>query len=443
MMKTCRCFSIISCAIVATFAQAYAQSNTVSEGVFRIDGMPEAGFSFVLGAPVPLVNPDPPPDRAAEKRAATAAVDTTNLTVGPHVLEVAFDDSDGNVGTWIPSVFQVTGAKAIVAAEYFFDDDPGEGNGTAIAMPLDGSWGDAVEALNLDITIPALAPGPHAVFIRSQDQDGLWSRPYGASFSLVAPRFVTSIEWTTDPGAAPGSGNPVNVLNPPLDSAAEAVQFQVDTTGLPTGAHPEVFIRRQDSLGEWVQNPDPIIINRLPPFSTLNVEEKLILDPGVFTQIDLSVDADPDGDDPVEVTVGPLPAGAYFNDVVDLMIWTPSMAQIGIHEVEITRTDSFDPPGVLVDTLILNVGNVPMPCPDGDVDDSGSITPGDALLAFQHFLQIETLPICPQRRADVIDSTEPPSVTPGDALEIFECFLESGACTLFPQPCSEDACEGE
>ena len=54
---------------------------------------------------------------------------------------------------------------------------------------------------------------------------------------------------------------------------------------------------------------------------------------------------------------------------------------------------------------------------DGDVNQDGTITPGDALLVFQHFLEIATPPLdtCQQDRANVDDPADS-AITPADVL---------------------------
>ena len=77
-------------------------------------------------------------------------------------------------------------------------------------------------------------------------------------------------------------------------------------------------------------------------------------------------------------------------------------------------------------------------CRDGDVDLNCSVTPGDALLAFQHFLQIVVLTEEQQGHAEVDNHQTPPSITPGDALCIFQFFLQDpNSCIMqFPLGCS-------
>ncbi len=73
---------------------------------------------------------------------------------------------------------------------------------------------------------------------------------------------------------------------------------------------------------------------------------------------------------------------------------------------------------------------VAQPCQhDGDVNQDDTITPADALLAFQHFLGIADPPLdaCQQDRANV-DDPENSEITPADALCIFQRFLGLPSC---------------
>ncbi len=90
----------------------------------------------------------------------------------------------------------------------------------------------------------------------------------------------------------------------------------------------------------------------------------------------------------------------------------------------------------LVILLILTALSLPVkpavaqPCPhDGDVNQDDTITPADALLAFQHFLSIAdpSLNACQQDRANV-DDPENSEITPADALCIFQRFLGLPSC---------------
>jgi hypothetical protein len=57
----------------------------------------------------------------------------------------------------------------------------------------------------------------------------------------------------------------------------------------------------------------------------------------------------------------------------------------------------------------------------GDVDENGNVTPHDAMLVFEHFLQLRTLAGCGWIQADM---DQDGAVTPVDAIEIFATFLD-------------------
>ena len=63
--------------------------------------------------------------------------------------------------------------------------------------------------------------------------------------------------------------------------------------------------------------------------------------------------------------------------------------------------------------------------PDGDVDQSGSVTAADALLAFQQALSLAELDMCQQSIADVfpLPATPDGNITASDALCIFQRAL--------------------
>jgi hypothetical protein len=70
-------------------------------------------------------------------------------------------------------------------------------------------------------------------------------------------------------------------------------------------------------------------------------------------------------------------------------------------------------------------------CPhDGDVNGDGQITPEDALLPFEFYLEKITLTDCQQDHADVADPVLDPSsvITPADALCIFNKYLGKPSC---------------
>ncbi|MDX9751744.1 MAG: hypothetical protein RBT71_11730, partial [Flavobacteriales bacterium] len=104
-------------------------------------------------------------------------VDASTLSAGFHFLSVRFQDADGRWGiaesrpVYIHGTTAIGPAAPLVAAEYFFDDDPGVGNGTAAAL-VPGPGNTAAIAIDVDAsTLPA---GFHFLCVRFQDADGRW-----------------------------------------------------------------------------------------------------------------------------------------------------------------------------------------------------------------------------------------------------------------------------
>lgn len=62
-------------------------------------------------------------------------------------------------------------APEFAAVEYFFDVDPGFGEGNALSFPQDGT--DFTQVYSIPTT--GLTPGDHVLFIRTQDLNGNWS----------------------------------------------------------------------------------------------------------------------------------------------------------------------------------------------------------------------------------------------------------------------------
>jgi len=113
-------------------------------------------------------------------------IPTTGLTKGLHVLHMRVKDANDTWSLYKRTYFYThqsntnTPATPISAAEYFFDTDPGVGNGDAVAV---------TEGFNIndDLIIPVpnnMVNGDHYLFVRVQDQDGTWSLYKRALFTV-------------------------------------------------------------------------------------------------------------------------------------------------------------------------------------------------------------------------------------------------------------------
>ncbi|MCQ9634289.1 T9SS type A sorting domain-containing protein [Chryseobacterium sp. WG23] len=140
----------------------------------------------------------------------------------------------------------------ISQAEYFWDIDPGTGNGTPV-WAADGTFDNVVEELSkIDIATPG--SGLHKFNIRVKDNTGVWG-PVFTNIIDVQPNQSSAIIavsqaeyfWDTDPGA--GNGNPVLAADGTFDSVIE----QLSATGVATpGSGLHTFsVRIKDNMGIW------------------------------------------------------------------------------------------------------------------------------------------------------------------------------------------------
>lgn len=180
----------------------------------------------------------------------TASLPATSLTPGFHFLAIRTKGSNGKWGIFESRGFYVssstTDAPNIVAAEYFFDHDPGVGSATSIPI-TPGS------TVNFNATLPlgGLSRGFHFLSIRTQGSDGKWGVFETRGFYVSEPAVVSNIValeyyFDTDPGIGNGDRLTVNPVGPDI---TQSFTFAVPGA-LGVGQH-FLYMRAQDSEGVW------------------------------------------------------------------------------------------------------------------------------------------------------------------------------------------------
>lgn len=181
-------------------------------------------------------------------------VPLNSLTPGFHTLHVRTRD---NTGKWalahIQSFYIVPpvttpGVVNLTKAEYFFDTDPGQGNG--VPLPITSA---SIQSNSFTIPITGLSEGFHRLNIRYRNSTSpaIWSHAFQGTFYIIPPQQlaaqnITRIEYyiDTDPGF--GAGNSVNFSPAPAIDQAAAI----DLTGVPSGNH-TLGVRVKDDKGFW------------------------------------------------------------------------------------------------------------------------------------------------------------------------------------------------
>jgi hypothetical protein len=179
-----------------------SNAPNITAAEFFVDADPGAGN----GTPV-SVTPGPTAN-------FVASVPTTSLAPGFHFVAIRTKDASGKWGLFEARGFYITiqGSNMgfVTAGEYFFDTDPGVGNGAAFNFSTPGNTVN--ENLALPVP-PGLSQGNHLLIVRVKDANGFWSlmdtaRTLNISGTVTPLRFLsftgekinrtTALQWTTD-----------------------------------------------------------------------------------------------------------------------------------------------------------------------------------------------------------------------------------------------------
>ena len=205
---------------------ANAQFITHLEYFFDTD--PGVGNGTQITLPVP-----------ADTIIHNTTINTTGLQPGNHALFIRSKLATGQWSLYEPQQFYIE--HSIIAAEYFFDADPGAGNATA--LPVVPGVVPATHAATVSTT--GLAGGNHVLFLRTKDASGTWSLYEPREFHIRSTITAAEYFFDNDPGAGNSTPLPVAALTEPA-----TYNNTINTTGL-TGGNHILFIRTKDEQGKW------------------------------------------------------------------------------------------------------------------------------------------------------------------------------------------------
>ena len=211
---------------------------------YFIDNDPGEGYGMPISSPIDGAFDE------HEEEVELSDIDTSGLTIGLHEISVRFIDEEDRWSLARGTTFRVSGDHYIAAAEYFFDNDPGEGHGFPIYAE-DHVFNEPEEDLLLsDIDTSSLPLGIHTLFLRVLDSDGFWSAPRQFSFEVSASTSVTNAEYYIDTDPGPGNGFALLPLDGDWGDQEEDVWKNVDTSSLSCESH-QICVRTQDNYGRW------------------------------------------------------------------------------------------------------------------------------------------------------------------------------------------------
>jgi len=178
-------------------------------------------------------------------------------------------------------------SQTITSAEYFFDEDPGVGTGTSLAV--DSNSGELTQSYS--ISASGLSQGFHSLYIRTKNSDNNWSlyhreMVYIKNFDISN---IASAEYFFDEDFGVGTGTSLAVDS----NSGQLVQsFAVSLSGLGlTDGFHSFYIRTQDGNGNWSLYHREIIYIKNFDFITSEVgaaEYFIDSDPGIGNGVGLT-----------------------------------------------------------------------------------------------------------------------------------------------------------
>lgn len=118
----------------------------------------------------------------------TLSADISGLTDGVHQFYLRTRSEEGKWSLSTIQDFTVSGDPSypplpatpgnIIAAEYFIDNDPGPGMGTAIAI----SPATDLQNISFSVSTTGLSKGSHTLYLRTKSQEGRWSFSNASTF---------------------------------------------------------------------------------------------------------------------------------------------------------------------------------------------------------------------------------------------------------------------
>jgi hypothetical protein len=194
--------------------------------------------------------------------------------------------------------YSLINAQTIDISEYFFDTDPGVGNGLPLVISAPGD----MVTFSSTISISSLRPGHHYLYIRTRTSDGRWSLYEPREFFIQEPVANAEYFFDTDPGVGSGTRIPIT----PVDDFTFTTSLPV--ASLRAGRH-YLYVRTRTSEGRWsLHEPREFFIQAPIP----KAEYFFDSDPGVGSGTPIPITTVDDFTFTTSLAVGGLPNGDHY-----------------------------------------------------------------------------------------------------------------------------------
>lgn len=198
-------------------------------------------------------------------------LNTSSLSRGIHVLYIREKNDEGEWGLPVEQMIVVnteTGGET-GSLEYFYAEDPGQGEGNALSVN-----GDEAIELPAGISTAEISPGVHQLSIRAGNGEGTWGMPveHLVYVSKTAPdgsAFLSMAEYFTesDPGFSEATE-----INLSWNGDEYTAEFTVAGTDFTIGKQ-QLFVRTGDENGVWgLYAPLTFLTSEVPDLVFENVD---------------------------------------------------------------------------------------------------------------------------------------------------------------------------
>jgi hypothetical protein len=193
----------------------------------------------------------------------TADFDVSGLALGQHLLTVRALDRYDQWTDEMSRPFTIVekggdnpdtpplGEGDLARLAYFFDVDPGYGQGRPLSTPSTGTN-------TYVMSFEGIQPGAHVLNVRALNNQGRWSSVVTRPLYVYQPSGkVLELEYFFD-DADPGEGQAKPVALP--QNLLEPFAFDVSVNGLPAGMH-HLCVRAKGDDGKWsLVSHEPFIV---------------------------------------------------------------------------------------------------------------------------------------------------------------------------------------
>jgi hypothetical protein len=322
--------------VTIIFHTSHSQNITAAEYFIDLDPGPGNGTAITPITPGDVVN-------------FSTTVSTAALPDGFHFLAIRVRDANGVWSLFERRGFYISGTVSetdnITAAEYFFDADPGPGNGTALSIGTPGS------VVNFTPVIPqSLSAGFHYLAIRTKDAGGKWSlferRSFYVSGTVSPMPIITAAEYFLDTDPGRGNGTALTITTPG-DIVTQTFNISLSRT-ISLGQHfLGIYVRDQDN--NWSQFAyDTLNVKIKAPATDVTVN----VAPGLCSQVVNNIDAQLlNGGDPFTYTLTGATTGSgngnasglSFNTGVTTVTYTLTNEPTAFSSFTVTVVDNETP----------------------------------------------------------------------------------------------------